>query len=79
MGRYEFQEVGDFHVVTHAVKKSDNCWAAFAFIDRRADSSKAVAPAVRLHVPQESSTEWGALKLAALHAAQSIRRGEIDL
>ena len=79
MGRYEFQEVGDFHVVAHAVKKSDNCWAAFAFVDRRADSSKAIAPAVRLHVPQEFTTEWAAIRFVTLHATKAIADGEISL
>lgn len=79
MGRYEFHEIGDFHVVTHAVKKSDNCWAAFVFLDRRADSSEAVAPAVRLHISQSFDTEWSALAFAKSHTGLSIARGEIKL
>jgi len=79
MGRFEFHEIGDFHVVTHAVKKSDDCWAAFVFLDRRADSSKAIAPAVRLHVSQEFQTEWAALAFAKTYAGQSILLGEVDL
>lgn len=79
MGRYEFYEIGDFHVVAHAVKKADKTWGAFAFIDRKADAGKRLAPAVRLDIEGDFNAEWAAINMAKLHARQCITRGEIDL
>lgn len=79
MGRYEVHEVGGFQVITYAIKKSDDCWTAFAVIEQKSDANKPVAPAVRFRITKEFNREWAALRFATLQASQIIARGEIDL
>jgi hypothetical protein len=79
MAQYQFHEMGDFFVNTHAVEKQEGLWAAFVFFERKADASKTLSPGMRHHIRHDYGSEAEALQAAAAYAAQTILQGETGL